>query len=76
MKLDDARRGGANEAPSTEGLGVQLEGGVVSLGASDRAVADGARVALTTILREPARLWAAVDHLALRDPLATLHGHR
>jgi hypothetical protein len=66
----------ANHAPSTDGLGFQLEAGVVSLRARDRAVAEGAREALALILREPMRLRAAVDHLALRDLVGTIHGQQ
>jgi hypothetical protein len=57
---------------SLDGVTVECLGTTVGVAAAKRALAESARDAVHTILRQPHRLRAALDHVALLDFTETL----
>jgi hypothetical protein len=62
----------AHHCDSVENLDLHFDGATLTVRTPDRALAERARDALALLIREPTRLRAAVDFVALRSMVETL----
>lgn len=60
---------------SLDGVTVEYLGTTVGVAAADQALAESARDAVHTLLRQPHRLRAALDHVGMMDFAEALSGH-